>query len=106
MGLIAEVDPLLSSFGWFLVIAVPLVLFCYVCFMALMWVMRPTFNQARNEFGRDHGHITQFKADSLTEKQARRIYGDAETDRFLKHGDYNEHLRRITYDPMYDDELD
>jgi hypothetical protein len=66
---------------------------------------RTTANRLRNNtLSRDYGHITQAKADSLSEKQARRIYGDAEVDRFLKHGDWNEHYNRVyrSIDPMDD----
>lgn len=89
-------------------VVITLVVWCGtagVLFYLLMWILRPFFNRARNEMGRDRGVITQFKADSLSEKQARKIYGDREVDRFLQHGDYYEHQQRITYNPMYDPPL-
>ena len=37
----------------------------------------------------DRGRLTQRKADYLNETEARRIFGDAEVDRFIQYGDYD-----------------
>jgi hypothetical protein len=37
--------------------------------------------------GADRGRITDYKARTLTEQQARVIYGDEEVDRYIEHGD-------------------
>lgn len=51
---------------------------------------RTTANRLRNNpLSAYYGRLTQHKANSLSEKQARKIYGDEEVDRFLKYGDYD-----------------
>jgi hypothetical protein len=37
--------------------------------------------------GSDRGKLTDYKARTLTEKQARAIYGDEEVDRYNQHGE-------------------